>query len=51
MPSEGYGRDELEAAGAYRVYENPEDLLRHLDEVGVRPPDAGLGREAVPRVP
>ena len=34
--SGGYGRDELERAGAYRVYQDPEDLLRHLDEVGVR---------------
>jgi HAD superfamily hydrolase (TIGR01549 family) len=35
--SGGYGTDELERAGAYRVYEDPADLLRHLDEVGVRP--------------
>jgi HAD superfamily hydrolase (TIGR01509 family) len=34
--SGGYGYDELERAGAYRVYEDPADLLRHLDEVGVR---------------
>ena len=34
--SGGYGQDELEQAGAYRVYEDPADLLRHLDEVGVR---------------
>lgn len=34
--SGGYGQAELEAAGAYRVYEDPADLLRHLDEVGVR---------------
>jgi HAD superfamily hydrolase (TIGR01509 family) len=32
----GYGRDELTAAGAYRVYDDPADLLSHLDEVGVR---------------
>lgn len=32
----GYGRDELERAGAYRVYADPSDLLTHLDEVGVR---------------
>jgi phosphoglycolate phosphatase-like HAD superfamily hydrolase len=32
----GYGQEELERAGAYRVYEDPADLLRHLDEVGVR---------------
>ena len=34
--SGGYGQDELERAGAYRVYMDPADLLRHLDEVGVR---------------
>ena len=34
--SGGYGQDELEGAGAYRVYQDPADLLRHLDEVGVR---------------
>lgn len=39
--SGGYGREELEQAGAYRVYADPEDLLRHLDEVGVRLPEAG----------
>jgi beta-phosphoglucomutase-like phosphatase (HAD superfamily) len=26
----------LDLAGAYRVYEDPQDMLRHLDEVGVR---------------
>jgi HAD superfamily hydrolase (TIGR01549 family) len=34
--SGGHGREELERAGAYRVYEDPADLLDHLDEVGVR---------------
>jgi HAD superfamily hydrolase (TIGR01509 family) len=34
--SGGYGLDELQGAGAYRVYQDPADLLRHLDEVGVR---------------
>ena len=34
--SGGYGHDELERAGAYRVYQDPADLLRHLDEVGAR---------------
>jgi HAD superfamily hydrolase (TIGR01549 family) len=34
--SGGYGQDELERAGAYRVYKDPADLLLHLDEVGVR---------------
>ncbi len=36
--SGGYGEDELMRAGAYRVYQDPADLLRHLDEVGVRVP-------------
>ena len=42
--SGGYGQDELKRAGAYRVYEDPADMLLHLDEVGVRllrSPDAG----------
>jgi HAD superfamily hydrolase (TIGR01509 family) len=34
--SGGYGSDELERAGAYRVYADPADLLAHLDEIGVR---------------
>jgi HAD superfamily hydrolase (TIGR01509 family) len=34
--SGGYGGEELERAGAYRVYQDPADLLYHLDEVGVR---------------
>jgi HAD superfamily hydrolase (TIGR01549 family) len=34
--SGGYGREELQQAGAYRVYQDPTDLLRHLDEMGVR---------------
>ncbi len=34
--SGGYGTDELERAGAYRVYEDPADLLNHIDEVGGR---------------
>ncbi|UVT17762.1 MAG: HAD family hydrolase [Nitrospira sp.] len=34
--SGGYGEDELERAGAYRVYQDPADLLKHLDEVGLR---------------
>ena len=36
--SGGYGQEELERAGAYRVYQDPADLLEHLDEVGVREP-------------
>jgi len=34
--SGGYGREELERAGAYRIYNDPADLLRRLDELGVR---------------
>jgi HAD superfamily hydrolase (TIGR01509 family) len=34
--SGGYGPEELERVGAYRVYEDPADLLKHLDEVGGR---------------
>jgi HAD superfamily hydrolase (TIGR01549 family) len=34
--SGGYGGEELERAGAYRVYDDPADLLRHIDEVGGR---------------
>jgi len=34
--SGGYGEEELERAGAYRVYQDPFDLLEHLDEVGIR---------------
>jgi HAD superfamily hydrolase (TIGR01549 family) len=36
--SGGYGREELFYSGAYRVYDDPADLLAHLDEVGVRRP-------------
>jgi HAD superfamily hydrolase (TIGR01509 family) len=36
--SGGYGREELIQSGAYRVYEDPRDLLEHLDEIGVRRP-------------
>jgi phosphoglycolate phosphatase-like HAD superfamily hydrolase len=34
--SGGYGREELERAGAYRVFEDPAELLRQIDEVGGR---------------
>lgn len=36
--SGGYGREELIYAGAYRVYDDPRDMLDHLDEIGVRRP-------------
>jgi HAD superfamily hydrolase (TIGR01509 family) len=32
----GYGREELERAGAFRVYDDPADLDLHIDELGVR---------------
>ncbi|MHC8306323.1 HAD family hydrolase [Pseudomonas sp. PB3P13] len=35
--SGGYDTGELERAGALRVYEDPLDLLHHLDEVASRP--------------
>ena len=34
--SGGYGREELERVGAYRVYADPADLLARADEVGIR---------------
>jgi HAD superfamily hydrolase (TIGR01549 family) len=34
--SGGYGQEELERAGAYRVFGDPADLLLHIDEVGGR---------------
>ena len=34
--SGGYGQEELISAGAYRVYQDPADLLNHLDEIGIR---------------
>lgn len=34
--SGGYGRGDLERAGAFRVYEDPADMLRHIHELGVR---------------
>ena len=35
--SGGYGEDELSRAGAFRVYSDPMELLRSLDELGVMP--------------
>jgi HAD superfamily hydrolase (TIGR01509 family) len=37
--SGGYGEDELERAGAMRVFEDPADLLEHLDELAPRTRD------------
>jgi HAD superfamily hydrolase (TIGR01509 family) len=35
--SGGYGEDELYRAGAFRVYRNPAELFRSLDELGLLP--------------
>jgi HAD superfamily hydrolase (TIGR01549 family) len=34
--SGGYASEELERAGAYRVFEDPADMLLHIDEIGGR---------------
>ncbi len=34
--SGGYGREELERAGAYRVYADPAEMLARADELGLR---------------
>ncbi|MET7338416.1 HAD family hydrolase [Nonomuraea sp. NPDC005650] len=39
LQSGGYGRDELERAGAFRVYTDPAEMLDRLDELGVRQSD------------
>ena len=36
LMSGGYGGEELERAGAYRVFSDPAGMLQHLDELGVR---------------
>jgi HAD superfamily hydrolase (TIGR01509 family) len=36
LQSGGYGREELERSGAYRVYADPADMLARIDELGVR---------------
>jgi phosphoglycolate phosphatase-like HAD superfamily hydrolase len=33
--SGGYGQEDLERAGAFRVYSDPEDLLMHLEQLGL----------------
>lgn len=33
--SGGYGQDDLERAGAFRVYSDPADMLMHLEQVGL----------------
>jgi len=37
--SGGYGKDELERAGAMRVFDDPADMLAHLDELAPRTRD------------
>ena len=37
--SGGYGPEELERAGALRVYDDPADMLAHLDEIAPRTRD------------
>jgi HAD superfamily hydrolase (TIGR01509 family) len=39
LMSGGYGREELERAGAYRVYADPAEMLARIDELGVRDRD------------
>jgi phosphoglycolate phosphatase-like HAD superfamily hydrolase len=39
----GYGESELTAAGAYRVYADPAQMLQHLHEVGVVTEEAWNG--------
>jgi phosphoglycolate phosphatase-like HAD superfamily hydrolase len=34
--SGGYGVAELQQAGAFRVYEDPADMLHHIDEIASR---------------
>ncbi len=43
--SGGYGEEEIMRAGAYRVYQDPADLMKHLDEIGIRagPPGSESG--------
>jgi HAD superfamily hydrolase (TIGR01509 family) len=40
--SGGYGREELERAGAYRVYADPAEMLARIDELGVRTDELGV---------
>lgn len=32
--SGGYGEEELDRAGAFRVYHDPADLLMHIEQLG-----------------
>ena len=33
--SDGYGSQELEGAGAFRIYQDPADLLAHIEDLGI----------------
>lgn len=35
MLSGGYGQEELERAGAFRVYQDPADMLTHIEDLGL----------------
>ena len=34
--SGGYGQEELERSGAFRVYANPADMLKHIEDLGIQ---------------
>ena len=48
LQSGGYGREELERAGAYRVYADPAEMLSRVDEIGVRLDDNTDGLPTLP---
>ena len=48
LQSGGYGREELERAGAYRVYADPAEMLSRLDEIGVRLDESPAARSLLP---
>ena len=31
----GYSQEELERSGAFRVYLNPADMLKHIEDLGI----------------
>lgn len=33
--SGGYSKDELERAGAFRVYADPREMLLHIEDLGI----------------
>ena len=49
LQSGGYGREELERAGAYRVYADPAEMLSRVDEIGVRLDENMAGTELASR--